>query len=75
MMTPVYARRAKEDAPRLQAKLASLGPLQSIKFREVDFAGGDQYAITFAHGVRLMGIILDSGGRVAGLSDPVIPLG
>lgn len=69
-MTSEYARQAKEDAPRLQAKLAPLGHLRSIKFREVDFAGGDQYVVTFANGVRLMGIMLDSSGKVFGLSDP-----
>jgi hypothetical protein len=63
-MTPQAADQVRGSLPQTHARLAALGALQSIRFRQPDMMGGDEFDVTFANGAVIMALVLDPGGRI-----------
>jgi hypothetical protein len=72
-MTPDFAAQIRKDAPHLQAILSPLGDIKTLRFLDIDQLGGDRFEVSFAHGLRIMAIILAPDGKVLATSDPVPP--
>lgn len=70
IMAPEFADRTRQELPRLRAEFSPLGELRSIEFRR-PMMGGDEYRLTFANGVRLMPIRLDSNGKIVAMLRPI----
>jgi hypothetical protein len=71
-MSPQLANATRQQLPVLHQMLTQLGAVQSAKFVEVDGAGGDAYDVTFASGVRRIGVVLGPDGKIvaAGIGPP-----
>jgi hypothetical protein len=58
----------------VQKVLTSLGPLQSLTFKQVDMMGADVYHATFAHGSMDWVIYLTADGKIASVFYPAPPI-
>jgi hypothetical protein len=67
-MSPQVAASTRQQLPKLREGLHQLGDVQSLKFVQVDPQGGDQYDVTFAHGVRRVGVIITPDEKIQGWS-------
>lgn len=67
-MSAPLAELAREHLPRLQAELASLGPLQTLSFKRVGKGGSDVYDVRFAHGATEWRFNLDADGKFSKIS-------
>jgi hypothetical protein len=72
-MSPDFAAQAREEAPRLQSALASLGAVKALKFVDIDKYGQDRFEVTFAHGMRVIGILTGPDDKIFGTSNFVSP--
>ena len=63
-LTPEYARTARQGFGFLQARVAALGPIQSMKFGGVDPEGRDFYEVQHENGLLRARIGLDDAGKV-----------
>lgn len=70
-MNPQLAAAIARDLPKLQAKLARLGPVQSIQPQGVSDAGMDAYEVHHAHGTSQWSLALDSKGTIVGAMVPL----
>jgi bla regulator protein blaR1 len=70
-MNPQLAAAIAKDLPKLQAKLATLGPVQSIQAQGVSDAGMDVYEVHHAHGSSQWSLALDSRGTIVGAMVPL----
>lgn len=68
---PPAAAGVRDHLPEMQASLSALGPLQSMRFREVGAMGEDRYEVTFAKGIFIIGIGLAPDGKIVGMSPPM----
>lgn len=70
-MAPEFADMTRQQLPALQAQLAPLGELQSLVFRGPDMMGGDEYALHFAKGDRMMALVVGPEGKILAVSSPM----
>lgn len=70
IMAPEFADRTRRELSRLRADFSPLGELRSIRFRR-PLMGGDEFELTFANGIRLMPILLDSNGKIVAMLPPI----
>lgn len=69
LMSPGMQAVTRQQLPRLQELMRSMGALQSVTFSGVDPQGGDVFDVTFASGALIFTIALDEAGKtvMAGL--------
>jgi CubicO group peptidase (beta-lactamase class C family) len=65
-MTPQLAEVTRAQLPGLRGLLQAFGPLQSLKFRDVNLNGVDEYIGQFEKGAALFSISLDPEGKIGG---------
>ncbi|HEY2807581.1 MAG TPA: M56 family metallopeptidase [Steroidobacteraceae bacterium] len=70
-MNPQLAAAIRNDLPKLQARLADLGAVQSIKLLSVDEAGMDVYEVRHERGSAQWSLALDSNGTLIGAMVPL----
>ena len=70
-MNPQLAAAISQDLPKLQGKLAALGPVQSIQLVSVDKAGMDVYEVRHKHGSSQWSVELDARGILVGAMVPL----
>lgn len=70
-LSPDVADMARGHLPELQAAFSSLGALLSVKFHGPDMLGGDEYILHFAHGNRMMALLLGPNGKIVAVSTPM----
>jgi hypothetical protein len=73
-LTPDLAAAVKPNMAEVQKVLTSLGPLQSLTFKQVDMMGADVYHATFAHGSMDWVIYLTADGKIASVFYPAPPI-
>jgi CubicO group peptidase (beta-lactamase class C family) len=66
LMSDGFAQITRQQLPQLQGMLNSLGPLESLTFKEVGPAGGDVFLAKFAKGALLFSIIVGPDGKIVG---------
>ena len=71
--TPEFATLARENASMSEGLVASMGALQSLKFKGVGPGGADIYNIQFDNGVLDWRIVLAPDGKVAGVGFRKMP--
>ena len=69
LMSPGMQSLTRQQLPRLQESIRSMGTLQSVTFSGVDGQGGDGFDVAFSNGAMFFTIGLDEQGRttMAGL--------
>ena len=72
IMTSEAAIHLREMVPQAQARLASLGALKSVSFREVDPIGASRYELSFERGTAIMALFLDPKGKIF-FASPLMP--
>lgn len=65
-MSPQLAEATREQLPVLHKMMTELGAVQGVRFVEVGPQGGDNYEVTFAGGVRRIGVVLGADGKIMG---------
>ena len=65
LLTPQMANVTRQQLAGLQARLSSMGPVQSVTFVEVAPNGGDVYDVRYANGGLRWIISLSSDGKLA----------
>ncbi|THD79885.1 MAG: hypothetical protein E7812_08390 [Phenylobacterium sp.] len=70
LVTPEWSKESREDLAEEKAALAGLGPLRSVRFREVGPFGDNIYDLGFAHGQARWMVLLARDGRI----DAAFPL-
>jgi hypothetical protein len=70
IMAPKFADQTRQDLSRLHAEFIPLGELRSVKFRR-PMMGGGEFLLRFAHGNRLMPIVLDQNGKIEAALPPI----
>jgi bla regulator protein blaR1 len=70
-MNPQLAAAIHNDLPKLQAKLAELGPVQSIQLLSVSSVGMDVYVVKHERGSSQWSLTLDSKGILVGAMVPL----
>lgn len=73
-LTPDFAEAVKPNMAEVQRTLASLGPLQSLTFKQVDMMGADVYHATFANGAMDWVIYMTADGKIASVFYPSPPI-
>ncbi len=68
LMTDAFAAAARKSWPSLKAVMAQFGALQSVKFTGVGQGGADIYEVQFEKAKTEWRIMLDEGGKTAGLN-------
>lgn len=63
-IAPEAVERFRQEAPGMRERIMPLGALKATKFVRVDPQGGDEYRLTFANGVRGLGVILTPDGKI-----------
>jgi hypothetical protein len=63
LMSPGMQAVTRQQLPRLQELMRSMGALQSVTFTSVDLQGGDTFDVVFAAGAVIFSIALDEQGR------------
>ena len=63
-MTPGAITAMRRNAAFFRETLAPMGEVRALTFREVDAFGGDDYDVTFEHGVLRCAIALAADGKV-----------
>ena len=66
-LTPLLAETARQQSQHTEELIASLGALQSLKFKGVGPGGFDIYQAQFERGSLDWRILIDTDGKVAGL--------
>jgi bla regulator protein blaR1 len=69
-MNPQLAAAIRNDLPKLQARLAGLGAVQSIQLLSVSASGMDVYEVTHERGSSQWSLALDSRGILIGAMVP-----
>jgi hypothetical protein len=69
-MMPGAAGQVHGSLPQMQARLATLGELKSIRFRQPDMMDGDEFEMSFANGALIMAVVLDPEGKIAAVGPP-----
>ena len=72
---PGLADAVRLQLPAVQARLAALGPIQSVTFRGPSMNGGDSFEVKFANGDLLWSISLTPDGKVGGANFSPVPPG
>jgi hypothetical protein len=67
LLAPGMQELTRQQLPRLRETFASLGPIQSMAFMEVDGQGGDVYDVKFAGSSLTVAIALTPDGKTAGM--------
>ena len=70
-MNPQLAAAIRNDLPKLQARLADLGAVQSIQLLSVSASGMDVYEVRHAQGSSQWSLALDSKGILVGAMVPL----
>jgi hypothetical protein len=70
-MNPQLAAAIRKDLPKLQVRLADLGPVQSITLLSVDKAGMDVYEVRHERGSAEWSLALDANGILVGAMVPL----
>jgi hypothetical protein len=65
-MTPELASATRQQLPKIQALLATLGAVQTVQFEGVGNQGWDLYAVRHEHGTSQVRILMNSNGIMAG---------
>jgi hypothetical protein len=63
---PGLAEAVRSQLPAVQARLAALGPIQSVTFRGPSMIGGDSFEVKFANGALFWSISLTPDGKIGG---------
>jgi hypothetical protein len=66
-MIPAFADATRQQLPRIQSRLASLGQLKSVTFKGVGPGGADIYEVMFANGGLEWRIALAADGKIVGI--------
>ena len=70
-LNPQLAAAIRHDLPKLQARLADLGPVQAIHPAGVSDSGMDLFEVQHAHGTSQWSLALDAKGVVVGAMVPL----
>ena len=73
LLSPGLQEATRQQLPRLQQTMQSMGAIESVTFVEVDGQGGDAFDVKFANGALRWSIIVTPDGKTA--SAGVRPLG
>jgi len=65
-MTPELASATRQQLPKIQTLLATLGAVQTIKFEGVGNQGWDLYVVQHEHGTSQVRILMNPNGIMAG---------